>query len=158
MEREASDFFKPSLAAQYSSFTFLPPGTNVAGSSLPCTWFPGNLDDDLVTFFMLVRMVYERHGPGSSLSPGSVQNLAAFFFWLYLSLNRVDSTTTFVLALWVGRTVCFIRKLLSPLKKWICQQTICQVAKGTALIKSRWSLLMLLYVKENDTAPQITSI
>ena len=47
-------FFKLSLAARYPSHTFLRPGTNVAGSPLPCAWFPGILDDDFVQWCKVV--------------------------------------------------------------------------------------------------------
>ena len=39
-KREACDFFQLSLAAHYPSLAFLWQGTSVAGSPLPCTWFP----------------------------------------------------------------------------------------------------------------------
>ena len=40
------------------SYTFFRPGTNVAGSPLPCTWFLGNLDDGLRFFNFCLGLSY----------------------------------------------------------------------------------------------------
>ena len=60
-KEERAMFFKLSFAAQYPSYTFLRPGTNVAGSPFPCTWFPGILGDVGVFLFQGPDVLWQSH-------------------------------------------------------------------------------------------------
>ena len=76
-------FFKLSLATQCPSHTFLRLGTTVAGSPLPCTWFPGILDDDAFLCWILTLLWY--------LS-WFFLFLFFFFFVFFLSEGRLSKT------------------------------------------------------------------